>query len=120
VLVIDGGTSVADLDYIDPIRGDVAWCVQHVAAALEEIAPSNRSQQDSVQAAIGVVRARFDHATAGFAVPAYAWPIAALTWVRLVEHDGHLQATLHSLGDCKTLLRAANGAVSDPDPFVNP
>jgi hypothetical protein len=49
VLVIDGVTSVADLDDIDPIRGDVAWFVQHVASragrdcAIEPVAAGQRA-----------------------------------------------------------------------------
>ena len=67
VLVIDGRTSVADQDYIDPVHGEVAWFVQSFAAALGEIAASGRSQQDSVHAAIGVVRIAYELAAEGHA-----------------------------------------------------
>lgn len=120
VLVIDGGTSVAGRDYIDPMRGDVSWFVQAFAAAIDRNARPDRSQQASVEAAVAAVRARFIEAGGHETAPLHAWPIAALTWLRILDRDGRSTASLYSLGDCKTLLRAADGAVSDPDPFSNP
>lgn len=33
LVVVDGGTSVAERDYIDPVNGDVVWFVKRFAAA---------------------------------------------------------------------------------------
>lgn len=120
ILVIDGGTSVAERDYLDPVAGDVAWFVHAFTAALEQELRPGRSQQDCVQAAIEVVRAGFEHMPGHATMPLHAWPIAALTWIRIEERDGIHRATLYALGDCKTLLRTASGACIDLDPFVNP
>ncbi|WP_306397651.1 protein phosphatase 2C domain-containing protein [Telluria beijingensis] len=120
ILVIDGGTSVAERDYLDAIEGDVAWFVQAFTAAMErELAPG-RSQQDCVHAAIDAVSADFERLAGPATVPLHAWPIAAMTWVRIVERDGVLGARLYALGDCKSLLRTSDGACIDLDPFVNP
>jgi len=94
--------------------------VQAVAAALEPLAAPQRSQAESVQAAIDAVQRAFNEAIGTRAVRLFAWPIAALTWVRIARRDGASHATLYSLGDCKTLLRGADGRVHDPDPFFNP
>lgn len=120
ILVIDGGTSVAERDYLDLVHGDVTWFVRAFTAALErELAPG-RSQQECVHAAIDVVRARFEELTGQGAMPLHAWPIAAMTWLRLDERDGVQRAALYSLGDCKSLLRTAAGGCVDLDRFVNP
>jgi hypothetical protein len=119
LLVMDGGTSVAERDYIEPDLGDVAWFVRSFAAEIGRNARPDRSQQDSVQAAVTAVRTAFDRAGGHELVPVHAWPIAALTWVRIVDRDRRSTASLYSLGDCKTLLRTPDGAVSDQDPFSN-
>lgn len=53
-------------------------------------------------------------------MPRYAWPIAALTWVRIVHKAQSDKLHLYCLGDCKTLLRHADGVVRDLDPWTNP
>lgn len=73
-----------------------------------------------MDAAIGAVQAAYKHAADRAPVPIHAWPIAAITWVRMSERDEQTTATLYSLGDCKTLLRTADGDVVDPDPYFNP
>jgi len=120
ILVIDGGTSVAERDYLDPVQGDVAWFVHAFTAALEQELRPGRSQQDCVHAAVDSVRATFEDMTDRASMPLHAWPIAALSWVRISERDSAQCATLYSLGDCKSLLRALTGACIDLDPFVNP
>lgn len=122
ILVIDGGSSVAQRDYIDPVQGDVSWFVHAFTAALERVLAPGRSQQDCVLDAIDIVQAEFDRITTGSAteLPLYAWPIAALTWARIETVDTTARLTLYSLGDCKTLLGTASDAVIDLDPFINP
>jgi len=120
ILVIDGGTSVAERDYIDSIHGDVAWFVHAFTAALERELRPGRSQQQCVHAAVDGVRASFDEITHRMPMPLHAWPIAAMTWMRVSESDGAQCAALYGLGDCKSLLRTPSGACIDPDPFVNP
>lgn len=120
IVVIDGGSSVADRDYIDEHQGDVAWFVRAFAAALRNALKPGRDQQECVLAAIADVRAQFMPLTDGLAVPLHAWPIAAMTWLRILHRDGAAHAALYSLGDCKTLICTAPGICIDPDPFVNP
>lgn len=120
ILVIDGGTSVAERDYLDRVHGDVTWFVHAFTAALEQELAPGRSQQECVHAAIDAVRARFEEMIGQGAMPLHAWPIAAMTWVRIDERDGVQRAALYSLGDCTSLLRTADGSCSDLDPFVNP
>ncbi|OIJ41827.1 protein phosphatase 2C domain-containing protein [Massilia timonae] len=120
ILVIDGGTSVTERDYLDRVHGDVTWFVHAFTAALEQELAPGRSQQECVHAAIDVVRARFEEMIGPGAMPLHAWPIAAMTWLRIDERDGVQRAALYSLGDCTSLLRTADGSCSDLDPFVNP
>jgi hypothetical protein len=120
LIVLDGATSVADTDYIDAQQGDVAWFVQAFATALEaEVAPGV-NQATAVRRAIDAVRAGFDARAGAGSIPLYAYPLAALTWVRIEQREDHLALSLYCLGDCKTFTFDADGAVCDLDPYVNP
>lgn len=120
LLVLDGATSVADRDYIDPVYGDVCWFVGRFVDALGAAIASGLAQDAAVaQAAQATYRAFCGHAAAQD-MPPYAWPIAALSWVRVrAADDGH-RLDLYCLGDCTVLMRGPDGAVRDLDPFVNP
>ena len=120
IVVIDGGSSVAERDYIDEVRGDVTWFVHAFTDSLQKALVPGRDQPDCVRMAIADVRAQFRQLTTGRDVPLHAWPIAAMTWLRISYHDEAAHATLYCLGDCKTLLYTANGPCIDLDPFVNP
>lgn len=120
VLMLDGATSVADVDYVDPAQGDVTWFVHELRRCLAPHLRRERSQGDSVLLALADVRAAYRARTGDGAVPPYAWPIAALTWLRFLRTgDGY---TLHTwcVGDCKTLLFDGDASVNDLDPYVNP
>ena len=120
ILVIDGATSVADSDYIDRENGDVVWFVREFRRLLQPHLRRDRAQDDSVQMALADVKAAFLARTRGADVPLYAWPIAALSWLRIV-HDAQTP-TLHAwcVGDCKTLLFDGDASIQDIDPYVNP
>lgn len=120
ILVLDGATSVAEQDYIDPVRGDAAWFVHAFTAALEQVLAPGRSQKDCVQAAVAMVRSSFESMGETHPAPLHAWPIAALTWLRVSQRDGESQASLYSLGDCKSLLFTPGEGCIDLDPFINP
>lgn len=120
VLVLDGATSVADTDYADPAQGDVTWFVHEFRRCLAPHLRRDRGQGDSALLALADVRAAYRARTGDGTVPPYAWPIAALTWLRFLRAgDGY---TLHAwcVGDCKTLLFDGDASINDLDPYVNP
>ena len=119
LVVLDGASSVADTDYIDAQRGDVAWFVQAFAAALEAAIAPGVTQGAAVRQAIDAVRAGAGSIPPG-SMPLYAYPLAALTWIRIERCDDHLALSLYCLGDCKAFAFDADGAVCDLDPYVNP
>jgi hypothetical protein len=124
VLLLDGATSLAGRDHVDAVEGDPAWFVRRFADAFGAVVASapleGEVQAACVERALARVREAWEAATEGSAVPLYAWPIAALSWVR-IRPDGAGGATFESwcLGDCKLLLREAGGAVHDLDPYDN-
>ena len=120
LVVLDGASSVADTNYIDAQQGDVAWFVQAFASALEAAIAPGLSQGAAVRRAVDTVRAAFDARAVAPAIPLYAYPLAALTWIRIEPHDDHLALSLYCLGDCKAFALDAAGAVCDLDPYVNP
>lgn len=120
LVVIDGATSVAERDYIDPVHGDVRWFVTRFSAALAGAIDAGLGQADAVHAAAETVYAAFRELSAGQEVPLYAWPIAALSWVRARKTERGFRLALYCLGDCKVLMRAPNSAILDLDPYVNP
>ena len=120
LVIVDGGTSVADRDHVDPANGDVAWFVNRFAAALGDCITSGHEQHEAVHAAVDAVFAEFSARIAGQEVPCYAWPIAAMSWGRITGSSQDRHLSLYCLGDCKVLLRNPDGAVVDVDPWTNP
>jgi hypothetical protein len=120
IVVLDGGSSVAPQNYICQATGDVVWFVQRFSAAFGKALAGHGSQEQLVRNALETVRAEFRERTAGLAAPVYAWPIAALTWIRIMPGRGASELILYCLGDCKTLLLRPDGSVQDLDPWVNP
>lgn len=120
IVIMDGATSVADRDYIDSELGDPAWFVRRFAQALGPRIAPELSQEASINSALQDVLAQFTAHTAGATVPRYAYPIAAMTWVRAMHSP--IGPTLHvyALGDCKLFLAHPDGGVADLDPFINP
>jgi hypothetical protein len=120
IVVLDGGSPVAQQDYICRATGDVAWFVQRFSAAFGKALAGHGAQEQLVRAALEAVRTEFRQRTAGAAVPVYAWPIAAMTWIRILPGRGGADLIIYCLGDCKTLLQRPDGSVQDLDPWVNP
>lgn len=120
IVIMDGGTSVADRNYVDTGMGDVVWFVRTFALSLEEYIRPDRTPEQSVRLALKDVRTDFHQKTSGIPVPHYAYPIAAMTWIRIQEVPGSVTLQIYSLGDCKTFLRTADGSVTDLDPYENP
>ncbi|KQQ92030.1 protein phosphatase 2C domain-containing protein [Massilia sp. Leaf139] len=120
LVVLDGATSVADANYVDPRQGDVAWFVQAFAAALAPALALNATQGCAVRQAIDAVRTAWQAQAGAAAVPLYAYPLAALTWLRIRRLPDHLALSMYCLGDCKAFVHGPDGAVRDLDPYVNP
>ena len=120
LLVLDGATSVADADYVDRQQGDVAWFVQAFAAALAQTIAPDLSQGSAVHLAADAVRQAYRARADDAAIPLYAHPLAALTWIRIRHGGGHRALSLYCLGDCKAFAIDADGTARDLDPYVNP
>jgi hypothetical protein len=120
IVVLDGASSVAQQNYIDQDAGDVAWFVRRFSSAFGKALAGHSSQEQAVRTAVDALRAEFEDRTGGLAVPVHAWPIAAMTWVRILPAGASSELIVYCLGDCKTLLLRADGSVQDLDPWVNP
>jgi hypothetical protein len=120
IVIMDGASSVASRNFIDNEVGDVAWFVRNFAALLEQTISRDRSQAESVSLAIKTLHTVFRQKTSTVPVPAYAYPIAAMTWVRIIETQDAVTMKIYCLGDCKTFLLMADNSVLDLDPYVNP
>jgi hypothetical protein len=120
IVVLDGATSVAPQNYIDREAGDVAWFVRRFGAHFGAALATHGSQEQVVRRALDATRAAFEDRTAGHTAPVYAWPIAAMTWIRILPGRGASELILYCLGDCKTLLLRPDGSVQDLDPYLNP
>jgi hypothetical protein len=121
LLVLDGATSVAERNYIGAGHGDVVWFVESFAQALGATISPDATQQQCVLRALNEVAQEFRRETEGMDVPLYAWPIAAMTWIRARKQEGDVRRLeIYALGDCKTLLHYPGGATIDLDPYVNP
>jgi hypothetical protein len=120
IVIVDGGTSVAERDFIDSESGDVVWFARNFSLALEKTISPDRSQAESVWLAIKQLHAVFRQKTSAVSVPPYAYPIAAMTWVRIIESEDCVILKIYCLGDCKAFLLKADKSVVDLDPYMNP
>lgn len=120
ILVLDGATSLADANYVDQAQGDVAWFAQAFAAELARNMGPELAQAQAVRRAVAAVRRSWQALAGEGAVPLYAQPLAAMSWIRVRRLDDHLALSLYCLGDCKVFAVHADGAVVDLDPYVNP
>jgi hypothetical protein len=120
IIIMDGGSSVAATNYIDHEVGDVAWFARNFAACLEKAIHPDRSQAVSVSLAIENLHAAFREITLAVSVPLYAYPIAAMTWIRIMESHDSITLKIYCLGDCKAFLLLADNRVVDLDPYINP
>jgi hypothetical protein len=125
VLVLDGATSLVDGG--QDVEGgggnaDVVWFVQRFAAEFERLLDTGAPRTALLGLAAEATGRAWDGRGGGRNAAPWAWPVASLSWLRVTPrtdgegHAGHLT----SLGDCKTVLRLADGSVCDLDPFDNP
>jgi hypothetical protein len=111
--VIDGGTSLADENYLGAALGDVAWFSHALSDAIERHAGRELSARDlHALAAMAVAQ---DYAAllgerAG-AVPLYACPIAAVTIVRIAGTGDACRGDLFHLADCPAFTSDRHGRV---------
>jgi uncharacterized small protein (DUF1192 family) len=120
IIVMDGATSVADRNYIDDAAGDVVWFVRQFGAALAQVACKEIDQPQTVLLVLEQVKARFDELTSASAIPLYAHPIAAMTWIRITDTGEGATLDLYCVGDCKAVLLSPGQGVLDLDPWINP
>lgn len=84
-----------------------------LAAALGTAIDKGFAQVEAIHAAVDAVYAEFRARGAGQDGPLYAWPIAAMSWIRRrASGHGH-RLELYCLGDCKVLMRTPGGAIED-------
>lgn len=125
VMVLDGATSLAERDYIDAVDGDPAWFVRAFAEAYTEAFTADpaslvdEDQEALVQRTLARVREVLAMRGGHEGAPLYAWPIAALSWVRIRPDAGGYALASYCLGDCKLLLGEPDGALTDLDPYDN-
>jgi hypothetical protein len=100
--VIDGGTSLADEQYLGAALGDVAWFSQALSAAIGRHAGREVSTRDLHALAAGEVAREYAAAVKarGVTVPLYARPIAAVTIIRITGTGETCRGDLFYLADC--------------------
>jgi hypothetical protein len=103
--VIDGATPVADRAYVPGETSDPAWFAQSLSREIALASGSDLPVDDVLRQAVGRVRDRYIAAVGGLAsVPVYAWPLAALIFVRVSMLDGRTVFTGRCLGDCPAFV----------------
>ena len=112
--VIDGGTSLADENYLDAALGDVAWFADALSGAIARHARRELSARDLHALATAAVAQ--DYAAllgdrAG-AVPLYACPIAAVTVIRIAGTGEACRGDLFHLADCPAFTMDRDGKVT--------
>ncbi|MGX9772493.1 hypothetical protein ACWYXN_03170 [Janthinobacterium aestuarii] len=119
ILIFDGASSVSDKNYFDTDVGDAAWFVSAFSASLKEVLAPELSQHDSIKLALALFQRAVQACVELANIPAYAYPIAAMTWARIIEGGAGAAVQIYALGDCKVFISGAAGDVHDIDPYEN-
>lgn len=120
IVIFDGATSVSERNYFDTVVGDVAWFVSAFSERLRDIVAPGFSQGESVALALSMLRRDLQDRLELSTIPPYAYPIAAMTWVRISHGNDTATVNIYALGDCKVFLLNEANDVIDLDPHVNP
>lgn len=112
--VIDGGTSLADENYLGAALGDVAWYADALSAALGRHAGRELSPRALHALAAGEVARDYAALVAarGVTVPLYACPIAAVTIIRITGGRAACRGDLFYLADCPAFTVDRDGKVT--------
>lgn len=111
--VIDGGTSLADENYVGAALGDVAWFAHALSDAIARDAGRELSAKDLHAVAAAAVAEEYAAALRKRArkVPLYACPIAAVTILRITGENDACRGDLFHLADCPAFTLAHDGQV---------
>lgn len=111
--VIDGGTSLADANYLGAALGDVAWFSHALSGAITRHAGRELSARDLHALAADEVARDYAAAVAarGVTVPLYACPIAAVTLLRITGSGNACRGDLFYLADCPAFAMDRDGGV---------
>ena len=120
MLIFDGATSVSERNYFDTVVGDVAWFVSAFSERLRGIVAAGLSQGESVTLALSRLRRDLQDRLELSSIQPYAYPIAAMTWIRISHGNNTATVNIYALGDCKVYLLNEANEVVDLDPHVNP
>ncbi|MES2044949.1 MAG: protein phosphatase 2C domain-containing protein [Pseudomonadota bacterium] len=112
--VIDGGTSLADENYVGAALGDVAWFAHALSDAIARHAGRELSARDLHALAAAAVAQDYAAAlrTRTGTVPLYACPIAAITIIRITGTADGCRGDLFHLADCPAFTMARDGHVT--------
>jgi Protein phosphatase 2C len=112
--VIDGGTSLADQNYLGAALGDVAWFADALSGAIARHAGRALSARALHALAAGEVARDYAAAVTarGADVPLYACPIAAVTIIRITGTGADCRGDLFHLADCPAFTRDRDGRVT--------
>ena len=84
ILIFDGASSVSEKNYFDTFAGDASWFVSTFSALLKEVVAHGLSQHDSIKLALARFERDVEASLDLTHIPAYAYPIAAVTWARII------------------------------------
>jgi len=111
--VIDGATGVAEAELVPGADSDAAWFARRLSAAFASLFDPIAPVEAQMRSAIDAVAADYRRLVGPVEVPRHALPSAAGVWVRWTA-AGWLE--LAALGDCRALLRTADGVVRSLGP----
>lgn len=117
ILVLDGATALVDAD-ADGGNRDVVWFVTRFADEFGRARAAGVEHGAMLAHAARAAGQAYAERIGGRELAPYAWPVASLSWLRVVRAGAGFRAHLTSLGDCKTVLRLPDGEVRDLAPIA--
>ena len=103
--VIDGATSVADVQYVPGMDSDPCWYANFLAGRFVSLAAEKVPLAQILRRSIADARQAYEALVGRMSdVPVFAWPLAAVSYVRVLpSNDGSAVESLH-LGDCSVFI----------------
>lgn len=105
--VIDGATSVADVQYLPGTDSDPCWYANFLSGRFASLAAEKLPLVEILRRSIADTREAYEALAGRLAdIPVFAWPLASTSYVRVLPSDGGFTVESRHLGDCSVFIRS--------------
>ena len=105
--IVDGATSVSDVQYVPGPDSDPQWYANFLCERFSSLAVAKLPLPEILARSIADARSSYETIVGRLsAVPVFAWPLAAASYVRVSRANDHFAVESCHLGDCSVFIRS--------------